>query len=299
MKPLDHPSTDCQTSDMRVHLCGVRGSTPASGAEFARYGGHTACVALAHDDEPPSLVLDAGTGLRTLSRLLGDKPFRGTIVCGHLHWDHVQGFPFFPAGNRDDSKGRLLIPAQPDGAEATTVLARSMAPPHFPIRPHQLLGNWGFGSLAEGDSELEGFRVTALDIPHGGGRTFGFRVSDESGTVAYLSDHSPSDLGPGPDGLGAIHPTACALAADADVLLHDAQHLARELTTRPAYGHATVEYALGLAAAAGVGSLVLYHHDPERSDQELDAIADSVRRGPQRARVAVEGETLVLAGAGR
>ena len=81
---------------MRVHLCGVRGSTPAPGSEFVRYGGHTSCLALCRDGEPaPSLILDAGTGIRTVTALLVGRAFTGTILLTHLHWDHVQGLPFF------------------------------------------------------------------------------------------------------------------------------------------------------------------------------------------------------------
>ena len=103
-------------ADVRVHLCGVRGSTPAPGAEFLRYGGHTSCVAIAHDDAPaPALVLDAGTGLRQVTALLGGRPFAGTILLTHLHWDHVHGLPFFRAGDREDARVSLLLPVQDAG----------------------------------------------------------------------------------------------------------------------------------------------------------------------------------------
>ena len=93
---------------MRVHLCGVRGSTPAPGAEFVRYGGHTSCLAVGHDDGPvPTLILDAGTGLRRVTALLDGRPFDGTILLTHLHWDHVHGLPFFRGGDREDARVTL------------------------------------------------------------------------------------------------------------------------------------------------------------------------------------------------
>lgn len=267
---------------MRLALCGVRGSTPAPGPEFVRYGGHTSCVALSLDGRAPSLVLDAGTGLRRLTDLLGGPPFRGTLLLGHLHWDHTQGLPFFTAGDRPDARVAVRLPEQ--GADAAGVLARALSPPHFPIGPHELRGVWSFGGLDPGAHEVEGFSVLALDIPHKGGRTFGFRVSDGSATVAYLSDHSPLALGPGPEGLGEYHDAAIALAAGADVLLHDAQHTAAELAAKASFGHSAVEYAVGLAEAAGVRRLLLFHHDPPRTDDQLDAIV----AGCQGRRVAVE-----------
>jgi ribonuclease BN (tRNA processing enzyme) len=246
---------------------------------------------LAHDGEAPSLVLDAGTGLGRLSRLLRDQPFRGAIVLGHLHWDHTHGLPFFPAGDRPDARVDLFMPAQGD---PEAVLARAISPPHFPITPAELRGDWQFFALEPGEHHIEGFSVLALDIPHKGGRTFGYRVSDGSGTVAYLSDHSPLAVGPGPAGLGAYHPAACELARDADVLLHDAQHTAEELPAKAAFGHSAAEYALGLAEAAGVRRLLLFHHDPSRTDDALDAIVAGLAGAAVPMAGAAEGMALEI-----
>lgn len=266
-----------------VYLCGVRGSTPAPGASFLGVGGHTSCVAVARDDGPPTLVVDAGTGLAGVTRILAGAPFRGTIVLSHLHWDHTHGLPFFAAGDRPDAAVRLLLPDQ--GADPLAVLARCMSPPHFPIRPDELRGAWSFASLAEGTHELEGFTVLAREIPHKGGRTFGYRISDGATTLAYLSDHAPQNLGPGPGGLGPYHDAARALVDGADVLLHDAQFLAAELPALGHFGHAAAEYAGGLADACGVGRLLLFHHHPTRTDAEVADLLTGVRAG---ARVAVD-----------
>ena len=281
---------------MRVFLCGVRGSTPAPGREFARYGGNTSCVALAHAGaERPTLVLDAGTGLQRLSRLLDGRPFVGTILLGHLHWDHTHGLPFFPAGDRPGSRVELLIPAQE--GEAEDVLARAFSPPHFPIRPSQLEGEWRFGSLDAGEHHICGFSVLALDIPHGGGRTFGFRVSDGRSVIAYLSDHSPVAIGPGPGGLGEYHDAALRLARGVDLLVHDAQITADEFAEKARYRHSAVEYAHGLAEAAGARHLLLFHHDPSRNDDQIDGLVAGLRPGPVAVTAAAEGMVLDLPGA--
>lgn len=259
---------------MRVHFCGVRGSTPAPGPAFVRYGGFTSCVALAHDGaDAPTLLLDAGTGLRRVTALLGGAPFSGTILLSHLHWDHTHGLPFFRGGDRDDALVSLLLPDQLDGQSARDVLARGMSPPHFPISPEGLRGTWRFESVSPGTFEAEGFTVTAVEVPHKGGRTLGYRVSDGRTTTSYVPDHCPTALGPGDDGLGAHHDAAMALAGGVDLLVHDAQLLPDEVAQEASFGHAAADYAVGLGRAAGARRVVLFHHKPERTDDDLDALA--------------------------
>ncbi len=277
---------------MRVTICGARGSTPASGPEHVRYGGHTSCVALAHDGERASLVLDAGTGIRLVTGLLDGHPFAGSIVLGHLHWDHTQGLPFFAAADRPDARTDFYMPAQGDAEE---ILRRVMSPPHFPITPADLRGAWTFSGLEPGtEHDIEGFTVLALEIPHKGGRTFGFRVSDDTATIAYLSDHCPTSLGPGPDGLGEYHEAALALARQCDLLVHDAQYLDEELERRADFGHAASGYAVCLAARAGARRVLLYHHDPPRTDDEIDAVVSCYALSPVPVGAAAEGMVLDL-----
>ncbi len=258
---------------MRLYFCGTRGSTPAPGPDFIRYGGHTSCVAVARDeDAAPTLILDAGTGLRQVTPLLAGRPFAGTILLTHLHWDHVHGLPFFGGGDTPGATTTLLLPEQDDGAGAEAVLERGMSPPHFPIRPRDLRGAWTFGTLAPGHYATGGFEIEAREIPHKGGTTFGYRVSDGRSVLAYLPDHCPTLLGPGPDGWGEYHDAATTLAKDADVLIHDASLLPEELPAQASFGHAAADYAVGLAMAAGARRAALFHHHPDRADDELDRL---------------------------
>jgi phosphoribosyl 1,2-cyclic phosphodiesterase len=280
---------------VRLQFCGVRGSTPAPGADFVRYGGHTSCVAVTHDgDARPTLLLDAGTGVRRVTALLAGQPFTGTILLTHLHWDHVQGLPFFRAGDCEEARVMLFLPEQDDGADAEQTLARAMSPPHFPIAPGQLRGRWKFGTLAPGRFEAERFTVEAREIPHKGGRTLGYRVSDGRSVAAYVTDHCPTALGPGPDGWGEYHAGAVELAVGADVLVHDAQLLAEELAAQAAFGHAAADYSVGLARQAGARSVVLFHHQPDRTDDALDELALRFATSPIPVMVAAEGLVLDL-----
>ncbi|HLX77363.1 MAG TPA: MBL fold metallo-hydrolase [Acidimicrobiales bacterium] len=276
---------------MRIQVCGVRGSTPAPGAEFVRYGGHTSCVVVSHDGQLPSLIIDAGTGIRRASGLLDNRPFEGSIVLGHMHWDHTQGLPFFAAADVPDARVNLYVPAQGDTEE---LVARFMSPPHFPISPSDLRGHWSFSALDPGETTLEGFSVLALEIPHKGGRTFGYRISDGGSTFAYLSDHWPTSLGQGPEGLGEYHEGAMDLVRDCDLLFHDAQYTDDELAAKGHLGHAAVGYCVGLASRGGVRRLLLFHHDPSRTDEEIDAIVESHQRGPVTVEAAFQGMAIDL-----
>ncbi len=311
---------------MRINFCGVRGSTPAPGIDFIRYGGHTSCLALAHSggsgsDAPrgaevqsgskgrpdaegqsgaegqrPTLILDAGAGLQTVSAgLLDGAPFDGTILLTHLHWDHVLGLPFFASGDNPKSRVSVIIPDQENGERADVVLGGMMSPPYFPVKPTQLRGDWSFVTIAPGEWQIEGFTVLAREIPHKGGRTFGYRISDGHSTLTYIPDHCPTTLGPGEDGFGEYHATAIELARGADVLVHDAQLLPEELPTEADYGHAAADYAVALARRAGTRSVVLFHHRHDRTDDALDELAGRLGGGSApEVSVAREGSVLDL-----
>lgn len=283
---------------MRVHLCGVRGSTPAVGAEFTGVGGNTSCVALSHDDEAtPRLVLDAGTGLRAVSALMRGDPFRGSILLGHLHWDHTQGLPFFRAADRPDAITRVFVPEQ--GIPAVELLERFMSPPAFPIVAPELQGSWTFDTIDEGSQSIEDFTVLAREIPHKGGRTMGYRISDGSSSIAYLSDHGPALLlGPGTQGFGPYHEAALELCDGVDLLIHDAQYTASELPFRLHFGHSAADYAVGLGRQSGAQRVLLFHHDPDRTDSEVAAIERAMRAVDDIAvDAAREGETICLGNA--
>jgi ribonuclease BN (tRNA processing enzyme) len=274
---------------MRVVLHGVRGSTPAPGRDFLAVGGNTSCVAITpHGHDHPTLLLDAGTGLSSVTRSLGAAPFRGEIVLTHLHWDHVQGLPFFAAGDRDESQVRLLLPAQ-DGAapnepgSAAALLSRAMSPPHFPIGPEGLRGDWRFEAIEAGQLSAGGCDVTAVEIPHKGGRTFGYRVEADGASLAYLPDHHPST---DPD-------AGLKLAQHVDVLCHGAMFTEGEESVAHAYGHATIQQAYHLASEARAGSLVLVHHSPSRTDSQVEALAESLGAGGVPVVVGREGAVVL------
>lgn len=246
-------------------MLGVRGSTPAPGADFVRYGGHTSCLAItAEGAECPSLVLDAGTGLRSLTSVLAGRPFRGSIVLSHLHWDHMMGLPFFGAGDTDGAQIELHVPAQ-DDRSGRDLLAQSFSPPAFPIAPEGLHGDWTFRAMSAGRHRVGCFSITTVDVEHKGGRTFCLLVEDEQGSLAYLPDHAPA---------AGMSEELRAVLERVDVLVHDAQFLDHERPVAVDYGHATVQDSIRLAQECQAATLVLFHHSPARTDSALDDIAD-------------------------
>jgi len=249
-------------------------------------GGNTSCVAVWGDDAArPGLVLDAGTGIRAVSDLLGGAPFVGTIVLSHLHWDHVQGLPFFAAGDRDYATVRLLMPDE--GVDAATTLSRAMSPPHFPIGPGGLRGRWCFETIDTGVHTIDGITVTAIEVPHKGGRTFAYRLDDGHGSLGYVPDHLPP--------LDLASSALVSALHGVDLLVHDAQFVAGEGAIARAYGHATIDQAVALAELAAVGRLVLFHHAPGRTDEEIDALHHALPTTSFAIDVAIEGATFDVA----
>jgi phosphoribosyl 1,2-cyclic phosphodiesterase len=271
---------------MQVRFFGVRGSTPCHGEAVARYGGNTSCVAVLVPGHGP-LFFDLGTGARYLGAdEAHDGTFRGTCLLSHLHWDHTQGLPFFTAADRADARTVLVMPAQGDPAE---VLGRAMSPPHFPIGPDGLGGSWTFRGIEVGSHHLEGFRVDAFEVPHKGGRTFGYRVTDGDRSLAYVPDHLPDDT---------THDDVVEHLRGVDLLVHDAQFTDAEAGLARAFGHATIDQAVTLARDAGAGELLLFHHAPGRDDDAVDHLLSVARdrSGPGGPLVtaAREGDTLAV-----
>ena len=271
-------------------LCGVRGSTPAPGEAFHRTGGHTSCVALSRGNGR-LLVLDAGTGFRRLADELGSRPLRGSILLTHLHWDHVIGLPFLRNADRDDAEVDLYLPDQGTG-DATAVLSQLMGPPFFPIDPTMLRGTWQRLLLDEGVRVIEGFRVTSAEISHKGGRTFGYRIVADGRSIAYLPDHAPATAD-GPLLAGALR-----LADGVDVLIHDAQFADHERAIADAFGHATIGDAMAFADRSDVGELVLFHHAPDRTDEQVEVLAPARTPGGRPIRTAREGDHIEIASRG-
>lgn len=254
-----------------VTFFGVRGSTPCSCDSSRRYGGNTSCVVIDPDGFPP-IVLDLGTGLRFFG-LEGSHPhpFSATALVSHLHWDHVQGIPFFGPLLTDESRLDLYGPVQ-EGSSLESTVKGFLSPPYFPVDLDQLPGDVEFHEVSPGSFEVPGAKVSAEWVPHVG-PTLGYRIDCADVSIAYVSDHQQ----PG-TGSRKVDPAVLALCEGVDLLIHDAQYDEFEFSMRSDWGHCTVAYAVEVAAQCGAAQLALFHHDPSHSDARIDELAAEAAR---------------------
>lgn len=249
---------------MKVTFYGVRGSTPCDGDDTSVYGGNTSSVVVDVPGQPP-LLFDLGTGLRYFGHdCPRNEPFRGSCLLSHLHWDHIQGLPFFgpllcPGASLD-----VYAPTQRDGRSVADIFDTTIRPPLFPVVLAELPGKVRFHDVAESDFMIGSLAVKAREIPHVG-RTFGYRVEWQGRSVAYLSDHQQPY-----DGGFKVTPGALELVEGVDLLIHDSQYTPSEFVEKFDWGHCTAEYAMWFAGRARVKKLAMFHHDPNRSDAALD-----------------------------
>jgi phosphoribosyl 1,2-cyclic phosphodiesterase len=249
---------------MEISFYGVRGSTPCAGEGTARYGGNTASVVITSEGADP-ILLDLGTGLRYFGRSFGPTPLHAHALVTHLHWDHVQGLPFCQPLLVEGASLHIYGPAH-EGVPFGDAFDQLMRPPFFPVRVSELPATIALTTLAEGEYEIAGAKVTALYVPHTD-TTFGYRIERDGWSVAYVSDHQQ------PDDASTVEDAVLELCSGVDVLIHDAQFTPAEYECKKTWGHCTIDFAVRVASVAGAKKLVLFHHDPSHDDDMLDELA--------------------------
>lgn len=260
---------------MRVRFWGTRGSCPSPGPATARYGGNTTCVELRTDDGH-LVILDAGTGIRELGLSLvaraDGEPIRGDVFFSHAHWDHIQGLPFFtPAFQAANHFTLWGSPVMERSLEV--VLRQQMSPVVFPVGFDQLAARLEFRELDHRLHEETGYTVCATNVRHPGS-ALGFRFSpagDERRSVIFIPDNELDRAGDRADA-AASREELVRFARGAKVLIHDAMYTGTEYMDHQGWGHSSYRDAVDFAIASDVETLVLFHHEPERSDEALDAM---------------------------
>ncbi|MEO0491891.1 MAG: MBL fold metallo-hydrolase [Actinomycetota bacterium] len=253
------------THAVNIAFHGVRGSTPCCCPTLKRYGGNTSCVSIEAEGADP-IVLDCGTGLRMFGASLADEPCCVDVLVTHLHWDHIQGLPFFTPLKFADTRFTVYGPGE-EGETFGESFGRFMAPPFFPIETAHLPADITFTDAFDDEFQLGDTHVVAKPVPHTG-TTTGFRVTRNGVSVAYVPDHQEPVDDP-----TFVAPSVIELCRGVDVLIHDAQFTKDEFAVKADWGHSTPEYAVEVARQAGVKTLVLFHHDPAHDDDMVDEIA--------------------------
>ncbi|MDH2434190.1 MBL fold metallo-hydrolase [Pokkaliibacter sp. MBI-7] len=251
---------------MHIQFYGVRGSIPAPGQQSVRYGGNTACV-LVRNDAGEQLILDAGTGIRQLGTELLTDPRPITLLLSHNHWDHIQGFPFFrPAYQRD--REIHIFPGLTTPHEPYAIL-NQLKGSVFPVPATALAARIQIENTPTSHAWiLQGFHIQRCPLNHPGGGS-AYLIEADGQRFAYVTDN---ELNP-PNTPVTSFEKWCEFVHGVDLLLHDAQYVPRDMPMKHGWGHSLVSEAVALAQAAAVKHLVLFSYDPERSDDELDAIA--------------------------
>jgi phosphoribosyl 1,2-cyclic phosphodiesterase len=271
---------------MELRFWGVRGSIPIPGPHTIKVGGNTTCLSL--ELEGYILVFDSGTGIRRLGRYLEDaerSSWRGSLFLTHYHWDHIQGLPFFQSAFREENRF-VIYGERKKGASIEEILSDQMQSPYFPVSLEALSGLVTFAELRS-DMEIEpipGTTLRTIRLSHPND-VLGYRFDGPEGSFCFITDHEHPT--------GGLSEAVVEFARGATLLIHDAQYKPEEKRgVKAGWGHSSWEKAALTAGEAGVSILYLTHHDPDRTDDELDTILLQAREVFPKTEIATESSVL-------
>jgi phosphoribosyl 1,2-cyclic phosphodiesterase len=284
---------------MKVRVWGCRGSVATPGADTLKYGGNTSCVEVRGEDGSV-VILDAGTGMRPLGLSLeGESSRRIDILLTHLHLDHLQGLGFFRPLFQAGREIHIWGPSSPVQSLAERI-ATYLSPPLFPVRLTDIPASLHFHDAPEEFETVGALAFRASPVTHQG-PTVGYRIEESGRALVYLPDHEPG-LGLGISDRPVEWMSGYGLAHQADVLMHDAQYADAEYPRHVGWGHSAIGHVVDFARKAEVGELLLFHHDPYHSDEQLEGLVAEARRcwgnGDERVQAAWEGMNITLSGDG-
>tara|TARA_Y100001968_G_scaffold256859_1_gene243344 strand:+ start:382 stop:1224 length:843 start_codon:yes stop_codon:yes gene_type:complete len=253
-------------NNIHVDFWGVRGSVPSPGPKTARYGGNTSCVSITYGNK--ILILDAGTGIRNLgTSIIGKPELEIFVIVTHTHWDHIQGFPFFTPIYQPNRPVNMFPTLHKKNVVLSSLIDQ-MDGAHFPITPDQVPSNFNF--ITENPLnflEDNGFKIELVPMNHPGG-AFGYKILFGDKSICYFTDN---EIDP-PYEKSIDLKDLIQHCNNVDVLIHDAQYIEEDMPLKHGWGHSLISQVTDLAKSAKVKNLVYYHHDPERSDDDLDAL---------------------------
>jgi len=255
---------------MKVRILGTRGSLPSTNPQTHRYGGNTACIEVTNDDQ--LFILDAGTGVLKIEDETTTFQNRYDILLTHLHIDHIQGLGFFKPLFNPKNEVHIWGPAS-SSRSLQNRLNRYLSPPLFPVHFRELPCEKVLHEISRSSFSIANLQVEAEYINHPG-PTVGYRITNGESVFTYLPDHEPF-LGNRGWNLGKRWISGMGLAYKADILIHDSQYTSTEYPTKIGWGHSSIEQAIRFASEAEAKKLLLFHHDPNHTDEQLEYIYQS------------------------
>lgn len=270
---------------MKLKFWGVRGSIPTPGKGTVRYGGNTPSLELRLDNDE-LIIFDAGTGIRGLGDHLiaNGESLNAYLLITHPHWDHIQGFPFFkPAlisGNEI-----TIIGTERKEINLQRIIADQMNRIYFPVQLNELKAKINFRPIGEEEFTIFGAHVRTMYVNHPG-FTVGYRLEYKGKSLVYISDNEPFDREAADrltnfekivhekfaSTLGDPNQRIFDFARNADILIHDSTYTPEEYVDKVGWGHSHYLFTLKVAAEANAKHLVLFHHEPNHSDEKVDDI---------------------------
>lgn len=277
---------------MKIKIWGTRGSLPSPSPENSYFGGNTSCVQVAQDDA--FIILDAGSGIRRLGDSFPTGVSRVDILLTHLHLDHIMGLGFFLPLYNPDMTVNIWGPTSTKESLMYR-LTRYLSPPLFPIRLHDLPCQLKIFEINHSTFEIGPFKIKSAYICHPG-PTIAYRIENGSSSIAYFPDHEPalgsSNFPHEPDWTSGYD-----LAEGVDLLFHDAQYSLEEYVPRVGWGHSSMTDALKFAEMTRVKKMLLFHHDPSHTDEQMRRLIQMATEHQQfsfEAGIAVEGDEINL-----
>lgn len=257
---------------MKIKVWGCRGSLPTPGKNTIRYGGNTTCLEVRLDDGT-LIVIDAGSGIRKLGQsLLKEKDLTDIyLFLTHAHWDHLMGFPFFaPAYS---SKHKIFVRGGPKAKESLhQYLTRQMEPPYFPVPFGTLKAEFDFTFGTPPERTVGSAKIMPIPLNHPNGG-YGFKIIEAGKTFIFLPDNE-LDFAHSDNMTKDTYVDYCKAAT---LLIHDTQYTDEEYETTRGWGHTKLSSIIELGVKAGVQQLGLFHHDPNRADDQMDAFVASAQ----------------------
>lgn len=270
------------STDLTVRFWGTRGSIPTPGAKTRKYGGNTTCLELRYGND--LLIIDAGSGIRELGAAwmseFAGEPVNATIAFTHLHWDHIQGFPFFSCAYMPQNTFTIRGQHRDSGG-IEELLSGQMTGDYFPIELSAMQSKLTFESI-DGPFDVGGMRIIPFPLPHPGG-SLGFRIEAGGSVFVLATDSELDQISLNRDELKTDHLAARQYTNEvieffrgANLIVIDTQYTDEVYPTRIGWGHNSIATVVDLCCQVNPDMVAMFHHDPQSSDDTVSAMCDDI-----------------------